>query len=47
MEFNERLDKIWERISDEDFLANGGEPTRFVIMSLIMSRAMNLLSETR
>lgn len=24
MEFNERLDKIWERISDEDFLANRG-----------------------
>ena len=24
MEFNERLDKIWDRISDEDFLANRG-----------------------
>lgn len=24
MEFNERLDKIWGRISDEDFLANRG-----------------------
>lgn len=24
MEFQERLDKIWERISDEDFLANRG-----------------------
>lgn len=24
MEFNERLDKIRERISDEDFLANRG-----------------------
>lgn len=24
MEFNERLDKIWSRISDEDFLANRG-----------------------
>lgn len=24
MEFNERLDKIWKRISDEDFLANRG-----------------------
>ena len=24
MEFNERLDKIWNRISDEDFLANRG-----------------------
>lgn len=24
MEFNERLDKIWARISDEDFLANRG-----------------------
>ena len=24
MEFNERIDKIWERISDEDFLANRG-----------------------
>ena len=24
MEFNERLDKIWERISDEEFLANRG-----------------------
>ena len=24
MEFNERLDKIWDRISDQDFLANRG-----------------------
>jgi len=24
MEFNERLDRIWNRISDEDFLANRG-----------------------
>lgn len=24
MEFNERLDKIWDRISDKDFLANRG-----------------------
>ncbi len=24
MEFSERLDKIWDRISDEDFLANRG-----------------------
>ncbi len=24
MEFNERLDKIWNRISDQDFLANRG-----------------------
>ena len=24
MEFHERLDKIWDRISDEDFLANRG-----------------------
>ena len=24
MEFNERLDKVWDRISDEDFLANRG-----------------------
>ena len=38
MELDERLDRIWDRISDQDFLANRGVANEVL---------MSLLSETK
>ncbi len=47
MEINERLDKIWERISDEDFGQTEALPMKSAIMCSSMSLYTSSWSEAR